>query len=166
MGSKPLKMYRYGIMALRRVERSIMRSIRDFRKLGMAFALGSGAVGIMVFFRSEGSLAAVSTTLGIPFAGFLVFALYQGRVTRRLRRKAEMQNTQFKVLAKVSNEQLEILFGKNSNENPLAHVKASGSIERRVLLPRDHEASKQRILQGRPPIVIDDEIDVNDQWHS
>ncbi len=143
-----------------------MATRNDFKKSGLAFAIGTGLVGVLVSFRSGGSLVAICATVGIPAFMFGVYALHQRRQETRLRIIAEMQNTQFKVMPRLSRERLDIIFGKNLNENPLAYVRTPGHIERRVLLPRDHHITKQRILQGRAPAIADEEVDVRDQWHS
>lgn len=146
-----------------------MRFLSDFEKSSVAFGLGMSTVVLTVAIKTDWDSGAILLTVGIPLIAYGFWAFYDLRQERARRVRANFDGViqQRKAQAnKITKEKLEIIFGDNPNENPLAYIPAPHRGERRVLLPRDHEVTKQRILQGRGEFLgPDEEVDVRDQWH-
>lgn len=147
-----------------------MRPLTDFEKSSLSFALGVSLVAGAVAWRTGGDLSAISLTVGIPLLFYSIWGYYE-KENERVRRMREGLNANLQLMqlqrekTTIKLQAMDVTFGENVNDNPLAYVSTPTRGERRVLLPRDHEKTKQRILQGREVLIDDGEVNRRDQWH-
>lgn len=146
-----------------------MKNLSDFQKITLAFSFGTGSVLLGLAIHTGFQLEAIAlTTLGpvLVYATWAFFELRQLKAAR-MRDALNLVVIQRKMQAqKVAKEKLAVLFGESRNDNPLAYIATAHRGERRVLLPRDHEITKQRILKGRGEYLEPgDEVNNHDQWH-
>lgn len=148
-----------------------MRPLTDFEKSSISFALGVSLVAGGVAWKTGGEAAAVGLTVGIPLLFYSVWGYYEKKHERIQRMRDGLDaNLQLMRLQREQSsiklrQALEVKFGENANDNPLAYVSPPIRGERRVLLPKDHERTKQRLLQGREVVLEEDEVNRRDQWH-
>ena len=147
-----------------------MRPFTDFEKSSLSFALGVSLVTGAVAWRTGGDGSAIVLTIGIPLVFYSVWGYYE-KENERVRRMREGLDANLQLMqlqrekTSIKLQALDVKFGENVNDNPLAYVSTPSRGERRVLLPKDHEKTKQRILQGREVFVDDGEVNLRDQWH-
>ncbi len=149
-----------------------MKPLNEREKSGISFALGAGVVVALVGHQTQGDLLSLALTIGLPS---VIYGFWSVRQKRFERARVMQESLEFnlrrihqrrEVTAIQKVREFDGILGTQTNENPLAYVPTPHRGERRVLLPRDHEVTKQRILQGREAMIDEAEFDKNDQWHS
>lgn len=148
-----------------------MRPLTDFEKSSISFALGVSLVTGMVAWRSAGDVATIALSLSLPLGFYVIWGYHEKKRERISRVRAGLDANLQLMLRQREKTSIKLRqgtsakFGDPVHDNPLAYVPNPTRGERRVLLPKDHEKTKQRILSGRELSFDDHEVNPRDQWH-